>query len=219
MDLLETLRQIPLVDHHAHSVLRAHPATLDEFRGLFSESADPRQWPHVATAVSYRRGIEQLARELGCEATQVDAVETGLLRIAIGLAAASADVVIAHVPRQLSSLTRWCVEQSDHVIEVVSLDVLSFRATSRALEVLSPLGVDRRVGVVVNRAARSEITPSDVRRVFDREPLVVVPFDGAVARLQDHGRLSPPRGRIGRAFDRLAGHVLETPTEAVEVAS
>jgi len=156
---------------------------------------------------------------LGCEATQVDAVETGLLRIAVGLAAASADVVIAHVPRQLSSLTRWCVEQSDHVIEVVSLDVLSFRATSRALEVLSPLGVDRRVGVVVNRAARSEITPSDVRRVFDREPLVVVPFDGAVARLQDHGRLSPPRGRIGRAFDRLAGHVLETPTEAVEVAS
>ena len=25
------------------------PATLDEFRGLFSESPDPRQWPHVAT--------------------------------------------------------------------------------------------------------------------------------------------------------------------------
>jgi uncharacterized protein len=68
--LLDTLRQIPLVDHHAHSVLRAHPATLDEFRGLFSESADPRQWPHVATAVSYRRGIEQLADEFGCEASE-----------------------------------------------------------------------------------------------------------------------------------------------------
>jgi uncharacterized protein len=51
-------------------VLRGHPATLDEFRGLFTESADPRQWPHVATAVSYRRGIEQLAQELGCEATE-----------------------------------------------------------------------------------------------------------------------------------------------------
>jgi uncharacterized protein len=70
MGLLETLRQIPLVDHHAHSLLRAHPATLDEFRGLFSESADSRQWRHVATAVSYRRGIEQLAAKLGCEATE-----------------------------------------------------------------------------------------------------------------------------------------------------
>ena len=39
-----------LVDHHAHGILRAPPATLDEFRGLFSESTDPRQWPHVATA-------------------------------------------------------------------------------------------------------------------------------------------------------------------------
>ena len=32
------------------AILREPPATLDEFRGLFSESADPRQWPHVATA-------------------------------------------------------------------------------------------------------------------------------------------------------------------------
>src|SRR5205814_2021861 len=37
---------------------------------LFTESGDPRQWLHVATAVSYRRGIEQLAQELACEATE-----------------------------------------------------------------------------------------------------------------------------------------------------
>jgi hypothetical protein len=35
--------------------------TLDEFRGLFSESPDPKQWPHVATAVTYRRAIRELA--------------------------------------------------------------------------------------------------------------------------------------------------------------
>jgi uncharacterized protein len=61
---------IRVVDQHAHAVLRAHPATLDEFRGLFSESTDPRQWPHVATAVSYHRGIVELAELLGCEATE-----------------------------------------------------------------------------------------------------------------------------------------------------
>jgi hypothetical protein len=60
---------VPLVDHHAHGILRAQPS-LDEFRGLFSESADPRQWPHVATGITYRRAIRELADLFGVEATE-----------------------------------------------------------------------------------------------------------------------------------------------------
>jgi uncharacterized protein len=67
--LLEVLNDIEVVDHHAHGIVPA-PPTLDGFRGLFSESADPRQWPHVATSVTYRRAIGELARLLGCEATE-----------------------------------------------------------------------------------------------------------------------------------------------------
>jgi len=48
-------------------VLREPPATLDEFRGLFSESPDPRQWPHIATGVTYRRAIAAIAEHLHCE--------------------------------------------------------------------------------------------------------------------------------------------------------
>ena len=48
-------------------MLRAPPASLDEFRGLFSESPDPGQWPHVASGVTYRRAIRVLAAFLGCE--------------------------------------------------------------------------------------------------------------------------------------------------------
>ena len=48
-------------------MLRGPPATLDEFRGLFSESPDPRQWPHIATGVTYRRAIALVAEHLGCE--------------------------------------------------------------------------------------------------------------------------------------------------------
>ncbi|MBV9195881.1 MAG: amidohydrolase family protein [Solirubrobacterales bacterium] len=48
----------------------APPASLDEFRGLFSESPDPRQWPHVATAVTYRRAIRVLAGHLRCAPTE-----------------------------------------------------------------------------------------------------------------------------------------------------
>ena len=60
------LDDIALVDHHAHGILRAQPS-LAEFRGLFSESADPRQWPHIATGITYRRAIRELAGLFGVE--------------------------------------------------------------------------------------------------------------------------------------------------------
>lgn len=44
--------------------------TLDEFRGLFSESPDPRQWPHVATGLTYRRAVRELGAFFGCEQTE-----------------------------------------------------------------------------------------------------------------------------------------------------
>jgi hypothetical protein len=60
---------IALVDHHAHGILRAQP-TLDQFRGLFSESPDPRQWPHVASGITYRRAIRELAELFGVESAE-----------------------------------------------------------------------------------------------------------------------------------------------------
>jgi predicted TIM-barrel fold metal-dependent hydrolase len=47
-----------------------HPRSIDEFRGLFSESPDPRQWPHVATGATYRRALPLLAEWLGCDPTE-----------------------------------------------------------------------------------------------------------------------------------------------------
>jgi uncharacterized protein len=48
---------------------------LDEFRGLFSESPDPAQWPHVASGVTYRRAIRELAEFLGCEPAEEAVLE------------------------------------------------------------------------------------------------------------------------------------------------
>jgi uncharacterized protein len=72
--LLEVLSGVGLVDHHAHGILRGTP-TLDEFRGLFSESPDPRQWPHVATGLTYRRAVRELAAFFGCESTEAAVYE------------------------------------------------------------------------------------------------------------------------------------------------
>jgi hypothetical protein len=67
--LRTTFETVPLVDHHAHGILRGVP-TLDAFRGMFSESPDPRQWPHVATGLTYRRAIRELAAFLDVEPTE-----------------------------------------------------------------------------------------------------------------------------------------------------
>ncbi|MFL6017210.1 MAG: amidohydrolase family protein [Gaiellaceae bacterium] len=70
--LSEVLSSVGLVDHHAHGILTERP-TLDAFRGLFSESSDPRQWPHVATGLTYRRAMRELAAFFAVEPTE-DAV-------------------------------------------------------------------------------------------------------------------------------------------------
>jgi hypothetical protein len=77
--LLEVLNAVALVDHHAHGILDAQP-TLDEFRGLFSESPDPRQWPHVATGLTYRRALRELADHFGVEPTERAVYEHRLTR-------------------------------------------------------------------------------------------------------------------------------------------
>ena len=122
--------------------------------------------------------------------------------------AAEEDVVVLHLPRTPDELTRWAFGFADRVVEVLSLDVLSFRAATRSL---ASLGDDDRVGFVVNRASRAEITPADVEKVFGRRPLAVIPTDRGVGAAQDHGRLLPRRGRTGRAFDRLAARCVEDP--------
>jgi uncharacterized protein len=67
--LPEVLNSVGLVDHHAHGILAERP-TLDDFRGLFSESSDPRQWPHIATGLTYRRAMRELAAFFGVEPTE-----------------------------------------------------------------------------------------------------------------------------------------------------
>jgi Flp pilus assembly CpaE family ATPase len=148
------------------------------------------------------------------EAARLGPVE---LRIVIDVAAQSADVVVLHLPRALSPMTIAGAEQAGRLLEVVTLDVVSFRATSRAMEAFSPLHLEGRVAFVVNQAARSEVTPVDVRRVFGQPALAVLPQDRAARSAQERGRLLPERGRMARRFDRLARALAERDVE--ELAS
>jgi pilus assembly protein CpaE len=171
-------------------------------------------WAHVdEIAWTHEAGFRVV---LAPRPEDVDAVGPELIPHVVEAAATGCDVVLVHLPRALDPATKACLTGADRVLEVLSLDVLSFRAATRAREAFSPLALEGRVGFVVNRAARNEITPGDVRRVFGVDPIAVIPREGGVPRAQDHGRLLPPRGRIARIFDRLATKVLEPADGIVE---
>jgi pilus assembly protein CpaE len=155
-------------------------------------------WEHPQGFHAAFAPVPEEMKEDEADARDAQAVVTAL--------AATEDAVVLHLPRAPDDLARWGVAFADRILEVLSLDVLSFRATTRALAML---GDDERVGFVVNRGGRAEITPADVSRVFGRDPIAVVPADRGVAAAQDHGRLLPPRGRTARAFDRLAERCLD----------
>ncbi len=129
------------------------------------------------------------------------------LRVAVDVAASMSDVVVLHLPRSHDEFARCGLALADRIVMVLSLDVLAFRDAKRALALIEALGALDRVSFVVNRARRSEVTPSDVHRVFGHAPLAVLPVDAGVAAAQDHGRLLPRRGRTGRSFDRLAARL------------
>jgi Flp pilus assembly CpaE family ATPase len=114
------------------------------------------------------------------------------------------DAVVLHLPRGLDAITSACATRADRLLEILTLDVGSFRGASRVLEGLAPLHLEDRLELVVNKAERSEITVGDVDRVFGRPPIAVFPSERSVRAAHERGRLAPARSRMARRFDRLA---------------
>jgi pilus assembly protein CpaE len=133
-------------------------------------------------------------------------VRGSLLRATVAATRQLCDVVVLHVPRALDEIARAGLELADRVLIVLGLDVASFRDAKRVIEAAS---IGDRAAFVVNRARRSEITASDVERVFGAPALAVIPTDRAAAAARDRGRLLPMRGRVGRSIDRLARRLSE----------
>lgn len=192
------------------------------------DGADPVHTFSDAASLGEDLGPEQLKGALWRHASEVDvllppppeeAARLGPeeLRLVTEAASGIADVVVIHLARSLGAMTLAGAETADRLLEVLTLDVVSFRATSRAMEAFSPLHLEGHVAFVVNKAARSEITPGDVRRVFGEPALAVLPPDRAVRSAQDKGRLLPARGRMARHFDRLAAALMDRDVE--EMAS
>ncbi|MGH2679604.1 MAG: AAA family ATPase [Actinomycetota bacterium] len=192
------------------------------------EDAEPMHTFADAASLGDDLGPEQLRGALWRHGSEVDvllppspeeAARLGPdeLRLVTDAATETAEVVILHLPRALGPMTLAGAEAADRLLEVLTLDVVSFRASSRAMEAFAPLHLEGRAAFVVNRAARSEVTPDDVRRVFGEPAIAVFPLDRAIRSAQERGRLLPAKGRMARRFDRLADTLSEPVVE--EMAS
>jgi pilus assembly protein CpaE len=172
------------------------PTLLDLIADEGAIAAERRPWTHQAgfRVIPGSSGREVLAPDPDDVLAVIDAT----LR--------SSDVVVAHLPRTVSSVGRAVVAHADVVVVVLTLDVASFRAAKR---VVDGFDVEDRCRFVVNRAARADIAVADVQRVFGRPALGVVPASKAVRAAQDRGTLLPGRGRVARAIDRIAVALME----------
>jgi MinD-like ATPase involved in chromosome partitioning or flagellar assembly len=165
----------------------------------------------VAPDVTVRHAQDVLWRhESGFEALLAprknsDADLDPVYRSAVRALTGACDLMLLHLPRSLDRHTRAGFELADRVILVTTLDVLGFRAAMRARDFIDG---GAQVDVVVNRASRSEIVPADVERVFGKPALAVIPTDRRARRMQDRGKLLPPRGPAPRAIGRLAASLL-----------
>ena len=102
----------------------------------------------------------------------------------------------------------------DFVLIVVAADDGVMPQTIEHLAILDLLGIEHGIVALTkadlaDRSRRAEVTPADAKRVFGRSALAVLPADRHAQAAQDRGKLLSPRGRIGRAAERLARSLLE----------
>jgi len=120
---------------------------------------------------------------------------------------ASVAVAACDLGRAADAAAREMLGTADTVVCVCAPDIASLRG-ARALTGAT----DRSMRVVLNRAVRRGIDARDVTRVLGAPPAAIVPFDAAVRRAGEAGRL-PARGSARRALERFAGQLIEVSSD------
>ncbi|MGH2686272.1 MAG: AAA family ATPase [Actinomycetota bacterium] len=116
---------------------------------------------------------------------------------------------VVHVPRSPVTAIRAAVREADVVLLVSTLDVAAIHGGRRMLDSLATDGVASRARLVMNRATRGEIVPSDAAEALGIPIAAVIPLDRAVERAQNRGQLVIGRsGPAARVVVRLARTLL-----------
>lgn len=87
--------------------------------------------------------------------------------------------VIVDLPSQIDEMTLSAMERADHILHVITPDVLSVQASRSALTMLTQRGISSDViSLVINRTnKRLEIQPRDIRALFEFPIKAEIPAD------------------------------------------
>jgi pilus assembly protein CpaE len=144
----------------------------------------------------------------------VEIVRPGLYRGAVALLALDYDTVVLHVARPAEISVRDVVALADAVVLVTTLDLVSIYGARRVMASLASANRETKWLPVVNRAARSPLSPKDVERALGVPPATRIRQDSRVRRAQERGRLLPVRSRgAGRDIRRLGELLISAAME------
>lgn len=151
------------------------------------EDLDPRSFATALVPHASGRALCAAPRSRQANVAEAERLVT-LLR-------ATVPVAVCDVGRVDTEACRHVLSAADVGVIVCAPDVASMRGV-RALAATA-------ARIVLNRSERMRLSPRDLRRVLGAPPVAVVPFDSAVRRAGELGRL-PRRGAARRAVEKLA---------------
>ncbi|HEV3475713.1 MAG TPA: hypothetical protein VG602_10200 [Actinomycetota bacterium] len=123
------------------------------------------------------------------------------------------ETVVLHLPRSVDDAAAAALNEADTIVLVTTLDVFAIRHAKRQLDALSQRQLEGRCRVVLNRVARGEIVPEDVRRALGLTPVCQIRTDPAVPRAQNRGELVAGRScPAARRVVALAKRLLDEET-------
>lgn len=76
-ELIKTIEDTPIIDHHAHNLLRPSGIGAHDFLAITSEAAGPALKQGAPSTLAHLRAVHQLAKVLNCDSTW-DAVQTAI---------------------------------------------------------------------------------------------------------------------------------------------
>lgn len=117
------------------------------------------------------------------------------------------DWILLDLPCIFERFSIGCVSESDQCFLVTTPDLANLHLARRAVRMLRQLGFDKdRLEVLVNRMeSRSELTPAELRKLFDCDIDKGLPLDReALFLAQLQGRPMGANGALGKAIEGLA---------------
>ncbi|HXY72487.1 MAG TPA: AAA family ATPase [Actinomycetota bacterium] len=179
------------------------PATIADLRPVVGE-LNTQHLAHVLRR--HEAGFDVMLAPV--DSQSVDGEGPRLVRSVLKALVAEFDLVIVHLARGLDEVGLAASGLADVCLLVTTLDLFSLYGARRLIDRLAPEGEDdpgsSRLRVVVNRAARGNLSGDEVRQVLGTPPMSRIRVDPAVPRAQACGEILVPRStKAARDVDRL----------------